>query len=350
MHHMQRIKFKVVVLVEPRADEVIETQAGASRQRQGVDHELGDRFLLIRAGLVVENVDFAVSDLQDVNVTGDRLGDVERNVEAELGLHVSDIVRGENDRHFNGNGHGIGEKHKPLNFIVAAFVVGDGLEHQVGNSAGMVTLRLDLNSIEVERGLALRGAVTGFAGVLKEVMRAVLGHVGKVLPYRLERLVLAAPRDEVELAHVRTVHVDLLMVESGRADELVRRPFGSSLLAQAVVGGEVAIVVEPARERPRVQGEAEAAVDVLRRAFKGVALIEVAQAFEDDLERIRAPLPCPALGEARGAVVAKPTLKNLVLLVALTGAGDVRALAVDAALEVGADDWPPVGLFCWSTL
>ena len=63
MHHVEGVELEVVVLVEPGADKVVETQAGAARHRQGVNHELGDGLLFVRARFVVEDVDAAVSDL-----------------------------------------------------------------------------------------------------------------------------------------------------------------------------------------------------------------------------------------------------------------------------------------------
>ena len=51
------------------------------------------------------------------------------------------------------------------------------------------------------------------ARVLKEMMWAVLGHLSQVVCNGLERLMLAALCDHVELASMGAVHVDLLVVE-----------------------------------------------------------------------------------------------------------------------------------------
>ena len=77
----------------------------------------------------------------------------------------------------------------------------------------------------------------------------------------------------------------------------------------------------------------------MRRAVKRVALVEVAEGFENHLQGIRASLPCSAFSEARGAIVTEPALEDFVLLVALAGTGDIGARAVDAALKLGADEW-----------
>jgi hypothetical protein len=50
---------------------------------------------------------------------------------------------------------------------------------------------------------------------LEEVVRAVLSHVGEIVCYGVECLVLASIENLAELAAVRAVHVDLLVVESG---------------------------------------------------------------------------------------------------------------------------------------
>ena len=78
------------------------------------------------------------------------------------------------------------------------------------------------------------------------MVRAVLGHVGEVLCDWLECLVFARSGDEIEFTLMDAVQVDLLVVEACRADELVRGEGVSSLLSQAVIGGEVAVLSKPA--------------------------------------------------------------------------------------------------------
>jgi hypothetical protein len=59
----QRVKLKVVMLVEPSADEIIKAKPGAPRASERVDHELSDRHLTVCARLVVENMHRTVPDL-----------------------------------------------------------------------------------------------------------------------------------------------------------------------------------------------------------------------------------------------------------------------------------------------
>jgi hypothetical protein len=132
-------------------------------------------------------------------------------------------------------------------------IVHNGLQHKVRHFAGVVTRCFDLNRIEIECGITLRGTVTCVACLLKEVMWAMLGHVGEVVRNQLERLMLAALRDHIELVLVDTVHIHLLVVEPGRSDELARGEALSSLLAPAVIGSEVSVCIEPSRQRPRIE-------------------------------------------------------------------------------------------------
>ena len=150
VHHVQGIELEVVAVVEPGAGEVKEAQAGASGERQGIDHELGDRPLMVGARFIVQDVDTAVADLQDVDVAGDRRSGVERNVKAEFMLHVRDVFRCEVDRHLHGHGDGIRGEHEALELVVPALVVGDGLQRKVRNPWRKVLLLHDLDTGEVE--------------------------------------------------------------------------------------------------------------------------------------------------------------------------------------------------------
>ena len=143
MHHVQGVELKVVAVVEPGAGEVKEAQAGASGERQGIDHELGNRPLAVGARFVVEDVDAAVADLQDVDVAGNRLSSFERNVKTKMLLHVCDVCLREVDWHFHGHSDGIRGEHEALEFVVPALVVGDGLQRKLGECAaqGSASLR-----------------------------------------------------------------------------------------------------------------------------------------------------------------------------------------------------------------
>jgi hypothetical protein len=72
-----REELAVVGLVEPRALKVEERDAGHVREGKRVDRELRERLVGARVRLVVEDVDRAVPDLQEIDVAGDdaRLAD-----------------------------------------------------------------------------------------------------------------------------------------------------------------------------------------------------------------------------------------------------------------------------------
>ena len=159
MHHVQGVELEVVTVIKPRAGEVKETQASASRERQGIDHELGDRPLVDGARFIVKHVDAAVADLQNIDVAGDRGSSVDRNVKAKLLLHVRDVCAREIDRHFHCHGDGIRGEHEALELVMPTLVVGDRLQRKVRNPWRKVLPLHDLDAGEVERISGLRGAV-----------------------------------------------------------------------------------------------------------------------------------------------------------------------------------------------
>ena len=87
-----------MVFVEPGAFEIEQAETGPARERKRVERELLDRPLTVRLWFVVEDMDEAIPDLEDVDVTGERRVLGERHVEGELGLEVSDVFRQKIDR------------------------------------------------------------------------------------------------------------------------------------------------------------------------------------------------------------------------------------------------------------
>ena len=65
-------EFAVLMLVKPRAFKVEQRNAGEMRKRQRVDRELRERLVGGRIGLVVEYVNGAVADLNEIDVAGNR--------------------------------------------------------------------------------------------------------------------------------------------------------------------------------------------------------------------------------------------------------------------------------------
>jgi hypothetical protein len=63
-------KFAVLLLVEPGTLDVEQAKPGEAHERKRVERELGDRLVGAGIGLIVENVDGTVADLNEVDVAG----------------------------------------------------------------------------------------------------------------------------------------------------------------------------------------------------------------------------------------------------------------------------------------
>ena len=64
-----REKFVITTFVEPRACDVEQLEARhQAREREGVDGELGNRFVGTGVGLIVEDMNGAVAHLQKIDV------------------------------------------------------------------------------------------------------------------------------------------------------------------------------------------------------------------------------------------------------------------------------------------
>src|SRR5712691_12234410 len=87
---MERIELKVVTLIKPGTDKIVEPQTCSSGERQGIDHALGDGLVPDRIRLVVENMDPAVPHLEEVDVAGQRCLGGEGNGKSQFLLPVRD--------------------------------------------------------------------------------------------------------------------------------------------------------------------------------------------------------------------------------------------------------------------
>ena len=95
-----RKKFVVFVFVKPGAFDVKEFQAGhTDGERQRVDRQLRDGLVGARIRLVIENMHGVVSDLQKVDVAGDRARrPTRRKLDPVSRFEVADLVFGKPDR------------------------------------------------------------------------------------------------------------------------------------------------------------------------------------------------------------------------------------------------------------
>src|SRR3989441_4524462 len=74
VHALQREKFEVILLIEPRALEILKRQIGPSSKRECIDGKLDVSVLLFpRVGLVIEDLQIPIADLQKVDMAGDEV-------------------------------------------------------------------------------------------------------------------------------------------------------------------------------------------------------------------------------------------------------------------------------------
>ena len=171
----------------------------------------------------------------------------------------------------------------------------------------------------------------------KQGMRAGNGHLGQVGFNGSECSVFRSAEEVRELSLVNAIVVDLLVMESRGADELVRPESMEELGAYARIGRQRPVLGKPLREGPVADAEAEAFLDVGRNTLPGLTLVVAYEGIKDDGQREGF-----AFGDLRSkdavAVMAAPELDGFELLVAFAFAGDAGAPAVEAALALLADE------------
>ena len=168
-------------------------------------------------------------------------------------------------------------------------------------------------------------------------MRAGGSHLGEVGFERLECSVFGSAQEVGELSLVDTVVIDLLVMEPGRADELMRSESMQEFRVQPRIGGQRPILGKPLGEGARADFQAEALLNVGRNALTCLPVVVAHDGIKDDSEREGF-----AFGDLRGedpvAVMAPPELDGLQLLIAPAFAGDAGAPAVKATLALVADE------------
>lgn len=118
---LEREELEVVLLIEPAALEELQRQSGSSGKSEGVDRQLHVRVLFLSCiRLVVQDVDIAVADLQEVDVAGDHVA-VEFKVKTPSAV-VADVVLREIDRNFHRDRDRIVDEHETLQGLVAFLV------------------------------------------------------------------------------------------------------------------------------------------------------------------------------------------------------------------------------------
>lgn len=153
INDVKRIEFKKMFVIKPGAFKMIEPQTRAARQGKRIKGKLLDRFDLFRPRLVVENMNHAVSDLEDVDMAGNdaAIRQRKRNLESESLLEMAYILLGESDGNFNGNGDRIVGDHEFLKLFVTELVCGDRLKNKAGGFNSRVGFWRDHDFIDVEQ-------------------------------------------------------------------------------------------------------------------------------------------------------------------------------------------------------
>ena len=89
-----------------------------------------------------------------------------------------------------------------------------------------------------------------------------------------------------ELSLMHAVVIDLLMVESGGADKLVRPELRKERWSQARISGQLPVLRQPLGERSGADADAEPFLDMDSNALTRIAAIVAHEGLKDDGQRI----------------------------------------------------------------
>src|SRR5712691_9544612 len=112
-------------------------------------------------------------------------------------------------------------------------------------------------------------------------MRAGRGHVREVSLDRLECLMFGSVEERGKLSLVDAVVVDLLVVEAGGADELVRPELRQELCAQTGIRRQLPVLGKPLGEGSGTDAQAEPLLDMDSNALARVAAIVAHEGIEN---------------------------------------------------------------------
>ncbi len=116
------IELEIVFLVEPRAFKDLQRQPCATSEGERIDRKLHVSVCLLPGlWLVVENMQAAVSDLQEINVACHDFC-FEAEIESVVAI-IRKVSGREIDRYFHGDGHRIVDEHEALERFMPHTVV-----------------------------------------------------------------------------------------------------------------------------------------------------------------------------------------------------------------------------------
>lgn len=157
VHAREREELEIILLVEPPALEIPQRQSGSSRKGESIHRELHVRMgFLSCVGFVVEDMDVAVADLQEINMARD-YGAVESQVES---LHsvVLDIRFSQENGYLDSHCNGIIDEHETLQCFVPLPVVERSRKGESGHASRVILFASDL---WLDFGRKFGGAVLG---------------------------------------------------------------------------------------------------------------------------------------------------------------------------------------------
>jgi hypothetical protein len=240
--------------------------------------------LFPRLGLVIEDLQIPIANLQKVDVAGD---EVTLEVELESAVPVVGEVRARKvHRDFDGDGGRVIDQHEALKRFVALLVRGCGGEHQSRKPCRIVFFPRD-------RRPEPRGEFGGaMFGCLKHVVREIMTDRIEVV-FRGSKVAVARDLEqEFELRSMEPEAVDLPMAERKTADHRLRIEQSSSRGAQTGVCGERLMSAYPRPDRPLGNVDVEAFTDFALRITEGVAEVVGRDRFEDHSGRVSFIFSC----------------------------------------------------------
>lgn len=140
---------------------MVERQSAQPAKRQSIDGELFDGFNGLRIRFEIQNMDQAVSDLENVDVAGERFAgfELDRDMKVEPFSEMLDVGKLEKYRHCDRYGNGIIDQHEFLERLVAELVLGHRLQHEPrGFDCCIGGFGSDADFIDIKKAFVLRTA------------------------------------------------------------------------------------------------------------------------------------------------------------------------------------------------
>ena len=202
IHALQRKKFEVILLIEPRAFEIPKREIGPSSERKRIDGKLNVSVLLLPGvRLVIEDLQVSVANLQKIDVARDEIAfEVERESPVAV---VGDVLLREIHGNFDCDGRGVVHEHEPLECFMAFLVCACRGEHERRKPRCVIFFPRDWN--RDRRGKFGRAVFS----CLKHAVREILSDSFKIV-LRTGKMAMASvlkQEFEFRLMELETVHL-----------------------------------------------------------------------------------------------------------------------------------------------